>query len=276
MIDLHTHSTASDGALAPADLVAHAHAAGVRLLALTDHDTTAGCAEAAAAAAQRLRFIPGVELEAAYPRFGTCHIVGLNIDPDAPALRKLVEQARHERLNRNMLLLRRLQEVGIEIDAEAMPGGLHGAGRLHFAQELVRAGTVQSVQEAFTAYLGPSAETFAARNTPSVGRCLHAIGAAGGISVIAHPTTLHLSWSRLEAQLRAWRDEGLTGMEVLFPGAFRRTMTKLTAMAERLGLEASAGSDFHDAPREPGRVFSRDIPDSLIPPSLADPGLTHS
>ncbi len=276
MIDLHTHSTASDGALDPSTLVYRAQAAGLSVLALTDHDTTAGCAEAAVAAeagvsagSEALRFIPGVELEAAYPHFGTCHIVGLGIDPDCTSLRELIEQARHERLNRNMLLIQRLRDAGVQIDAAGMPGGLAGAGRLHFAHELIKAHRVDTVQEAFTQYLGPTAQTFAGRNAPSVARCLHAISAAGGISVIAHPTTLHLSWSRLEAQLREWRDQGLTGMEVLFPGAFRRTMHKLAGVAERLGLEQSGGSDFHGTPREPGRVFGREIPDSLLPARLA-------
>ncbi len=272
MIDLHTHSTASDGALEPAALVQLAAAGGLDAIALTDHDTTAGCPEAAEAALERqrtdgggpLRFIPGIELEAAYPRFGTCHLVGLDINVDSPELVELVAQAEQERLNRNMVLVSQLRSSGISIDSRELPGGLARAGRLHFAQELIRRGIVSTVKEAFTRFLGPTADTYAARSAPSVARCLRAIYAAGGVPVLAHPTTLHLSWSRLEEQLREWRPLGLQAIEAYYPGAFRRTTNKLIALADRLDLACSGGSDFHDAQRSLGYVFGREIPSSLL------------
>jgi hypothetical protein len=211
-----------------------------------------------------LRFIPGIELEAAYPRFGTCHIVGLDIDPDGSELLELVAQAEQERLNRNMVLVSQLRNSGISIDSRELPGGLARAGRLHFAQELIRRGIVSTVKEAFARFLGPTAETYAAREAPSVARCLRAIQGAGGVPVLAHPTTLHLSWSRLEEQLREWRHLGLQAIEVYYPGAFRRTTSKLIALAGRLELSCSGGSDFHDARRSLGYVFGREIPSSLL------------
>ncbi|MFW5728048.1 MAG: PHP domain-containing protein [Spirochaetota bacterium] len=272
MIDLHTHSTASDGALEPADLVELAARGGLEALALTDHDTVAGCPAAAAATralrpgreTAPMRFVPGIELEVAYPRFGTCHMVGLDIDIECPELLELVAEAQEERLNRNMVLISRLQSSGIPIESRELPGGPARAGRLHFAQELIRRGIVSSVEEAFARFLGPAAATYAARTAPSVARCLRSIQAAGGVPVVAHPSTLHLSWSRLEEQLRDWRHMGLEGIEVYFPGAFRRTTMKLIALADRLDLACSGGSDFHDARRSPGYVFGREIPSSLL------------
>jgi 3',5'-nucleoside bisphosphate phosphatase len=270
VVDLHTHSTASDGTLSPTELVQRAAAAGVTALALTDHDTMAGCPEAmvaataAAAAGSKLRFIPGIELEADYAHYGTCHIVGLNADPTAPRLATVIDEAAESRLTRNMILVQRLREAGVAVSAEELPGGLARAGRLHFAQRLIDGGVVKTIQEAFAQYLGPGAETYAQRSAPSVARCVGAIHAAGGVSVVAHPSTLRLSWTRLGEQLRLWREAGLDAIEVYYPGAFRRTTTKLIALAERLGLRCSGGSDFHDERRALGQVFGRKIPDSLL------------
>lgn len=271
MIDLHTHSTASDGALTPGELVSRAAARGLRALALTDHDTTAGCSEAAAAAqavtarqGTELRFVPGVELEAAYPRHGTCHIVGLDIHVDAPELAALIRRSADERLQRNISLLSGLQKAGIPMESGSLPGGVARAGRLHMAKELIRRGVVATVQEAFARFLGPGAETYVAREAPSPEECFTAIRAAGGVAVIAHPTTLHLSWTRLTAYLTEWQSAGLEAIETYYPGAFRRTTEKLRRIAEKLGLGCSGGSDFHDDSRKLGAVFDREIPDRLM------------
>ncbi|NBC29317.1 MAG: PHP domain-containing protein [Spirochaetes bacterium] len=270
MVDLHTHSTASDGNLSPTELVQRAAAAGLTALALTDHDTMAGCGEAmvtakqAAAAGSKLRVIPGIELEADYPHYGACHIVGLSVDPTASRLATVIDEAAESRLTRNMILVQRLREAGIAVSADELPGGLARAGRLHFAQRLIDGGIVNTIQEAFTQYLGPGAETYAQRIAPRVARCVGAIHAAGGVSVLAHPSTLRLSWTRLYEQLRVWQEAGLEAIEVYYPGAFRRTTTKLIALAARLGLRCSGGSDFHDGSRELGQVFGREIPDAML------------
>ena len=160
-VDLHTHSTASDGTARPAEVVRLAAAAGLGGIALTDHDTVAGVAEAAVEAKKvGIDFLPGIELSCSFPRPGTLHVLGYGVDPNSPALRKLIEEQAIGRDARNRMILERLNRLGLDlhwdevVDVAGGPGRPGSIGRPHLAALLVRKGHVLTARQAFDRYLG--------------------------------------------------------------------------------------------------------------------------
>lgn len=245
-VDLHTHSTASDGQYSPAELVGLAKARGIEVLALTDHDTTDGTDEAIeAGAAQGVRVLRGVELSAKGYRH--LHILGLNFDRIAPDLQALCAWMKEGRDQRKYRIVDFLKEKGVRIsleEVEELAGG-NIIGRPHFAQAMVRRGYVSDTKEAFARYLDTPEYSRIERPKPEAKACVEAIKAAGGKSSLAHPYQLKLEDEALEALIRQMKDWGLDALECYYSKHTPEQTAFYLRLAEKYGLHATAGSDFH-------------------------------
>jgi len=247
VIDLHCHSTASDGSLSPGDVVARAAAKGVKVLALTDHDTVAGLEEAAKAArAHGLHLVPGAELSCQW-NGRDLHLVALGIDPaNADLLRGLagIRDFREQRLD---AISDKLQKRGIPGMAEAAralaDGGI--ATRTHLARALLESGRVNTMQEAFDRYLGQGKPGYVKALWPDMEQVVGLIRDAGGLAVVAHPLAYQMTGAWLRRTLTAFREAGGAGVEVVCGNTDRQKVETATGQALRTGLEGSMGSDFH-------------------------------
>ena len=247
IVDFHTHSLASDGALAPMELLRRAKAAGVRLFALTDHDTTAGyLAVRHTSEAHEVGLISGVELSCRWATT-TVHIVGLNFDADAPELVAMVEQLTQAREERAEKIATRLAGAGID-------GALEGAkaianesqiGRPHFATWMAEAGAVESVTEAFDKYLGAGKIGDVKMFWPPLSDVVQAITQAGGVAILAHPLKYRLTGMKLRALINDFKAAGGGAIEVLNGRQPETDLKRLSLLAEGNGLMCSVGSDFH-------------------------------
>ena len=265
-VDLHTHSTASDGVLDPQMLVRRAQGRGVRLLALTDHDTTAGIGAAREAARTAgITLVAGIELSTLWASCGL-HVLGLGVDPAAAPLRQLEADLARLRETRAQRIAQRLSAAGIE-------GALGGALRLaaggqvtrsHFARHLVEAGAVASGQEAFKRYLGRGGKAFVRTEWPDLEQILAGILGAGGLPVLAHPLAYRLSASRMRRLLAEFRELGGVGIEVVCGGYSRQMQQNCASLALRYELCGSVGSDFH-TPETPWRELG---PKAALPLSV--------
>lgn len=248
--DLHAHSTASDGTLTPAELVAHARTQGVDVLALTDHDDVGGLAEAARAAREEgVTLVPGIELSVTWSH-QTIHIVGLGIDPDHETLTAGIAR-------QHAFRAWRAQEIGRRLEKKGIGGALEGARRLargeivsrtHFARFLVEQGHAPSVQEVFRRYLVRGKPGYVPGDWATLEEVVGWITAAGGQAVLAHPARYRLSASRLRRLAAEFRDLGGTALEVLSGSQARDHAIHLAQLARRCGLAASRGSDYHGPP----------------------------
>ena len=246
-IDLHMHSLASDGTMTPSDLVQRVHAAGVRVMALTDHDNTAGLAEASVqAAALDIQLIPGVEVSSEWSTQGI-HIVGLFIDPANGILQEGLSRIMAFRDWRALEIGRLLEGAGIP-DAEAGARAMAGSrmvGRSHFARWLVREGYCADANEAFGKYLGRGCKAYVPSDWIPMSEAVGWINAAGGSAVLAHPGRYKLSGTRLRALLTEFRDAGGIGLEVCSGSQVAGDREHLGRLARQLGMAGSVGSDFH-------------------------------
>ncbi|WP_083267885.1 PHP domain-containing protein [Lentzea guizhouensis] len=251
VIDLHTHSSESDGTDSPAELVRAAARAGLDAVALTDHDTSAGWAEAVAALPPGLRLVRGAELSCecpdGYGRTITVHLLAYLYDPTHSAL--MVEQSRlrQERRQRLQKMAEMMQADGFPIDPvelmERLPFDAP-AGRPHLAQALIRAGVVESVDEAFATFLTGGAYYVGRTDTP-VERAIEMITEAGGVTVLAHPFARSRGPVVAPAVVESLASLGLTGVEVDHPDHDARTRESLRSLASSLGLVITGSSDYH-------------------------------
>lgn len=256
MIDLHAHSTASDGTLSPAALVALAAREGLTAVALTDHDTVAGLDEAAAAAREAgVGFVPGIELEVEWQK-GVFHMLGLGLERWTGEVRERLELALTFRKERNLAMVDELRRADIPVtyDELVQIAGHETVGRPHFAQWLLSHGVVSSMQEAFDTLIGDGQPCYVAKKGLSVGKTCDAVHAAGGVAVVAHPQTLRMSWDDLARSLKRWKGEGLDGIEAYHANLTCNDGHRLAALAEDIGLITTAGSDFHGPPRTDRRL----------------------
>ncbi|MFP4204507.1 MAG: PHP domain-containing protein [Spirochaetaceae bacterium] len=272
MVDLHTHSSASDGLLTPRELVHYAGSLGVRALALTDHDTVAGLPEAQEAATDfDVRIIPGIELEADYD-LGALHVLGLGLRHLDEELEASLRELREARTRRNLGMIARLSELGIAVNYAEVAGYAGGGvvGRPHFAQLLTERGIAASYQDAFDRFLADGAAAHEPRSAPSIARCIHIIHAAGGTAVVAHPRTLWLSsWRKVTDALTRWKQVGLDGIEAYYAGAAPAVAAHYAEIARRLDLLVTAGSDYHGRWGRPGRTgVGMEIDDTFAAPFL--------
>jgi len=247
IVDFHTHSSASDGALAPSDLLLKAKAVGVSCFAITDHDTLAGYLSVKSSQAARdVGLISGVELSCRWAKT-TIHVVGLDFDDTAVQMVEMVESLSASRVERAKTIAERLEKVGF---SGALDGALKAAngsqiGRPHFAQWLVEAQHVTSLTEAFDKYLGVGKIGDVKAFWPAMADVVSAITAAGGIAVLAHPLKYRLTGMKLRALLNDFKTAGGECLEILNGRQPEPDMKRLSQMAESLNLLVSAGSDFH-------------------------------
>jgi len=255
-IDLHMHSLHSDGLLTPAELVQRAGAARVAVIALTDHDTMAGYAEAAEAGeAAGVAVIPGVELSVA-GEAGTCHLLGYGVEPDHAALGGHLTRQRAARRSWLGRVLVRLADLGITLSAEEVWAECAGddfVGRPHLARAMLRKGQVKTFRDAFDRFLGEGAPGHVAREPFGVAEAIALVHAAGGLAVLAHPVTLSDDDAALERRIAALAAAGLDGLEVRAAAHSRNRRRFFRALAERYGLLETGGSDFHHP--EAGRAL---------------------
>jgi predicted metal-dependent phosphoesterase TrpH len=267
-IDLHTHSHHSDGLLAPAELVRLAAQRGVRLLALTDHDTMAGCAAAAAACATRgIRFVPGVELTAAW-RGREIHVVGLDVDAAEPALCAYLAELAQRRQRRLLAICARLTRAGLDGAGLAASVGAAKAvpTRTDLARELVRRGLAADLAAAFDRWLAHDRPGHVPVDWPELATAVGCIVAARGHAVLAHPHHYRCANGALRELGMAFRAAGGTGIEVSLAGMGPNDASRAAALARRCDLAGSVGSDFHE-PGLPWRPLGRfaKLPDGIVP-----------
>lgn len=242
-VDLHAHSTASDGSRRPADVADAARAAGLCAVALTDHDTVAGLEEAEAAARQHgLRLVAGVELSAVEGNAET-HILGLHITERAPLEHRLVA-VREMRMTRAARIVERLNALGMPVTMDAVLREAAGGavGRPHVARALIAGGWALDFREAFDRYLGNNRPAFVPKDRLPIAEAIALIHDAGGLAVLAHPGA-HLTHERLAALVA----DGLDGIEVLHPSHSWDDSQRLDALASEFSLVRSGGSDWHGA-----------------------------
>lgn len=253
LVDLHMHSTASDGALAPAELMARAAAAGVDLVALTDHDCVDGLDEARDAAARLgMAWVSGVELSAQWQGH-TVHVLGYGFDPAAPGLQDALGQVRQGRW-------RRAEQIAERLAAKRMPGALEGAlaaqraaggdpdsppARPHFADWMVQVGHVRDQGEAFRKWLGAGKLGDIKQHWPTLAEAVQQLRGAGGVAVLAHPWHYGFTRARLRRLLRDFAEAGGRGLEVVNGKQAPEQVGLLGRLSIEFGFLASVGSDFH-------------------------------
>ncbi|WP_373780273.1 PHP domain-containing protein [Neisseria dentiae] len=248
MIDLHCHSYISDGALSPAEVVRLAHANGCTLLALTDHDHTGGLAEARAEAQKcGIRLINGVEISVTW-RKRTVHIVGLDFDDGNEDLQNLLAEVRKGRLKRLEAIAAKLEKKGISGAYEgalALAANPEMVSRTHVAEFLIHAGHVRNKQQAFTKYLGDGKPASVQHEWAGLAEAVAAVNGAGGLAVIAHPMRYGFSATAKRNLFEEFKAVGGAAIEVHSGNSDKNDRLNYALLAERYGLLASAGSDFH-------------------------------
>ena len=245
--DLHCHSTASDGSCPPAEVMARARAAGLDVVALTDHDTVAGHAEARRALPAGLTLVPGMEMSCRLAGHSV-HLLGYLFDPADAALAAECARIRASRRSRARAIVARLAALGAPVSweqvSEIAGGGV--VGRPHIARAMAAAGVIRSPDEAFGPdWLGPGGRAHVTRYAPGPVRAIALIRAAGGVPVLAHPRAAARGWQLPDAEIARLAAAGLAGIEVRHPDHDHEERMALGALAGRLGLFASGGSDDH-------------------------------
>lgn len=273
--DLHTHSTASDGTIPPAQLAHLARSAGLGAIALTDHDTTEGLAECEAACAKTgIAFVPGIEISAdpdiesagkssdndssSAERRGTLHILGLFVRHGDAKLQEIHHRMREARDSRNPAIVSKLRALGVDIEydevcALADTQGTKIIGRPHIAQLLAAKGYVKTIQAAFTRYIGQGGPAYVRRDRLPAVKAIEAIHHADGLAILAHPVQLGLSaHGALEHFVARLRQCGLDGIETHHSDHDPSLIRQYTALAEQFEMLTSGGSDFHGSRKSVG------------------------
>lgn len=245
--DLHCHSTASDGELTPLQLIEKAHAIGVELFSITDHDTLAAQSFAQTHASQLgLPYVTGVELTAEYAA-QMFHIVGLNYDLDNSELNAFVDAQQQRRTERAALIAQKLEKLGVDnaLAAAMKYAGGDVPGRPHFAQAIVAAGLAENTQKVFKRFLVPGKPGYVKQLWPAVAAAVEVIAGAGGRAVLAHPTRYKLSATKLRNATSHFADVGGDAIEVISGPLPANEVQHALSLAQRFDLAASQGSDFH-------------------------------
>jgi 3',5'-nucleoside bisphosphate phosphatase len=246
-IDLHLHTTHSDGSLSPGEVLHLAHKAGVTALAVTDHDIVSGIPEAIETGAELgIEVIPGVEISS---RVGTSelHILGYFLQWQDPELNQRLATLRASRHRRNPQIIERLRALGLDVTYEEVRAlaGTDSVGRPHIARILMDKKYVTSAKDAFDRYLADGRPAYVARELPKPEEAIAWIKAAGGVAVLAHPTWAKVSGEGLNALLTTLKAEGLDGIEVHYSTHTKRQTREYLDLAKRLNLLITGGSDFH-------------------------------
>jgi len=275
-IDLHLHSTASDGTLSPANLIAMAVGLGLGAIAITDHDSIAGCREALLdGIPDELGFLTGVEISAepppSYPGSGSIHILGYGIRLDDPELNRTLERLQDARRDRNPQIITRLNQIGLaltlrEVEQEAGEDGQ--PGRPHIAKVLIKKGYAADINDAFDRYLGHGRPAYVDKFRIESADAIRLINAAGGTPVLAHPCLLELETDdQLDEIVREMVSMGLKGLEVYFTDHTPEQTRRYAELATRHELLMTGGTDFH-GDTHPGTRMGVGKGDLIVPYAL--------
>ncbi len=258
-IDLHIHTTASDGSLTPSQVVREAEEGGLSVIAIADHDTTAGVAEALEAQADHdVTVVQAVEISATHP-LGEVHVLGYWVDFHDPGFQAFLERPRSGRRPRIVEMCRRLQGIGVDVQPEEVfqeAGGADSVGRPHLARVLLRKGVVGEMEEAFQKYLRRGAPGYVKRIKNGTAETIAMIHRVGGVSVIAHPGLL-----KDPGLCERLIEEGAMGLEVLCHEHDAEAVERFSNLADRNGLLKTGGSDYHgDMLEKPFRLGDLRVP----------------
>lgn len=276
-VDLHTHSTKSDGSYTPTELVDYAITKGLSAVALTDHDTIDGLEEAllhAEALAQEGRptveVVPGIEFSTKYEKQDV-HIVGLYISYEADAFQMKLREFVDSRINRNIRMCQNLQDAGIDITFDKLQAENPEAviTRAHYATYLLTHGYVKSRQDAFSQYLGDHTKYFVPREKVTPAQAVALVLEAGGIPILAHPPLYHMGQDRLAALVSSLKDAGLMGIEALYCTYTNQDERDMRRLAARYDLLLSGGSDFHGV-NKPGLDLGTGYGKLFVPEEFLD------
>jgi predicted metal-dependent phosphoesterase TrpH len=249
-IDLHLHTTASDGSLTPAAVVGLARERGLKAIAVTDHDTIAGCPEAHAAGSRLgVEVICGVEISADWPQ-GTLHMLGYFFGSFPRSLDQGLKELQDNRVKRNLEMIVKLQNLGFAVSEDDIVRASGGGqiGRPHFAKVLVEKKYVKSMEAAFDRYLGKGKPAYVEKDRLTPEEALQMIAKSGGIPVLAHPTTLgEYDSGELPQLLSRLQENGLRGIEVYYYSHTEPDTNRLLSLAQRFNLLVTGGTDFHGA-----------------------------
>ena len=242
-IDLHVHTTASDGTFTPTEAVKLAAETGLRAMAVTDHDNMRGCAEAVRAGeACGVEIVPGIEISTKFRQ--SVHILG--VDPNASAMKETMDWVVQDRDDRNKKMAELMAADGLPVSYEQMHERFGPViGRPHFARLLVELGLAQSVAEAFDKYVEKGRKYYVPRTILPIERSVEIIRESGGVPVLAHPFQYHLDDAGLRELIEHCMDSGLMGMECRYSGYNENRVAYLLKLAEEYGLLTTGGSDFH-------------------------------
>ena len=271
-IDLHLHTTCSDGSLRPTEVLALAQKAGVTALAITDHDIVDGLPEAIDAGTRLgIEVLPGVEISS-FDGKSELHILGYCLNWRDEALLKRLASLRASRHRRNPFIIERLQALGLELtyDEVRALAGTESVGRPHIARLLMEKGYVTSAKDAFDRYLAEGRPGYVARELPTPAEAIAWIRDAQGVAVLAHPTWVKESNDGLPAFVRTLKNDGLGGIEVHYSTHTRQQTARFLELAKQFGLLITGGSDFHgltkpDIEVGTGRGELR-VPEELLTP----------
>ncbi|HET9771422.1 MAG TPA: PHP domain-containing protein [Acidimicrobiia bacterium] len=271
MIDLHSHSTASDGSESPSEVMALAARAGLTALALTDHDTVEGLAEARAAAELLgVRLVQGCELSCEVGE-ATMHLLVYFLDDGPGPLQDRLAGLQEARADRNRRIVTVLNEHGVDVSLEEIleEAGGGSVGRPHVAGVLMRKGYVQSVQEAFDVWLAKGKPAYLERDRLLPAEAIDLAHASGAVAVMAHPTSLGFDGPEMERCIAGLADDGLDGLECEYGRYSPDLRASLRALADRLGLAVTGGSDYHGR-YKPGLSLGTGLGDLNVPDELLD------
>lgn len=247
MIDLHVHTTASDGQYSPSQIIQMAAEKTFKAIAITDHDTIAGIPEAKIAAEKyNITLVLGTELNINTKR-GEFHLLGLGLQKESSSLKKILEELQGNRLLRNQEIISKMQNAGIDISLEEIQNHFPNTeiGRPHLAKMLVLKKIVKNNQQAFDKYLGQGRPFFVQRVGANLDEAIIAIRESGGLPVLAHPMSLYISWGKLPDILQDYFERGIAGLEAYHPGAKMGDCIRLEELGKKIGYFITAASDFH-------------------------------
>lgn len=269
-LDLHLHTTHSDGSLSPSEVLTLAHKAGVTALSITDHDITTAIPEALTAGLSLgIEVIPGIEVSSVFGE-SEVHVLGYFLDWQDPALNERLLSLRQSRHRRNPLIIEKLQALGIDITYEEVRAlaGTDAVGRPHIARVLMDKKVVTSAKEAFDRFLANGKPAYMPRELPTPGEAIRLIKAAKGLAVLAHPTWVQPKEGTLTALVRLLKAEGLDGVEVHYSTHTARQTREYLSLAKQVNLLVTGGSDFHGVTKPDIEVGigkgTLHVPDSLL------------
>ncbi|MCR5253753.1 MAG: PHP domain-containing protein [Treponema sp.] len=247
MIDLHVHTSASDGQYTAAEIVHKAAEKKISVLGITDHDTVGGLEMGRAAAKEcGITLVPGVELSINFPT-GEFHLLGLGLKTISPSFQQILDNVVENRHRRNSEIVEKMRADGVDITIEEMYAEFPNTilGRPHFAAMLQKKGIVRHRQQAFDRFLAHGRPWYVKKIGTNLDEAIVAIRESGGAPVIAHPMSLFLSWGKLPDALKDFYDRGVVGLEAFHPGARVTECLRLEELAGKIGYFVTAASDFH-------------------------------